>query len=293
MRSGAILELDHVSLSYGETVVRDVSLTVEQGEILALAGESGSGKTTLLRGILGLPGTGIRLSGGGMYYDGMDLERMGRKERSRLWGREITMIFQDPGAAFNPIRSYRKQFAELLKSHGRFYGRESFDEVRECLESLGLSDGERILASCPYELSGGMNQRIAIAAAMLLKPRLLLADEPTSALDVLTRKGVLDALLRMQKRTGTAMLFVTHDLGAAARVAGRIGIMCRGRLVECGETGRVLSQPEHPCTRSLLAAVPSPGQRMQVPPRDGQGPETVRQERGKADGRDSESGKNL
>ncbi|MCI8274012.1 MAG: ABC transporter ATP-binding protein [Lachnospiraceae bacterium] len=260
MKDDKILELDHLSLSYGEPAIRDVCLEVKRGEILALAGESGSGKTTLLQSILGLPGTGIRLTGGQMYYDGRELSRMGRRERRRLWGREMTMIFQDSGAAFNPIRSYRKQFAELLKSHGSFRGPDSFGEIGECLESLGLAGGERILDSCPYEMSGGMNQRIAIAAALLLKPRLLLADEPTSALDVLSRKAVLEGLLQMQRRTGTAMLLVTHDLGVAARLAGRIGIMCRGELVECGEAGQVLKRPEHPYTRSLIAAVPAVGE---------------------------------
>ncbi len=260
MRDDAILQLDQVCLSYEEPVIKQVSFEVKRGEILVLAGESGSGKTTLLQGIQGLPGTGIRLTGGTMFYAGRDLSRMGRRERSRLWGREITMIFQDSGAAFNPIRSYRKQFAELLKGQGNFRGRESFGEIRECLKSLGFSEGERILDSCPYEMSGGMNQRIAIAAALLLKPRLLLADEPTSALDVITRKEVLEGLLHMQKLTGTAMLLVTHDLGVAAKMAGRLGIVYQGELVECKETEQVLGEPEHPYTKRLVAAAAAYGE---------------------------------
>ncbi len=182
-----LLEMEHVSISYRQEVVRDVSLGVQEGEILVLAGESGCGKTTLLNAVLGLPGTGVSITGGCIKYNGKNLTDMSLKERRKLWGREITMIYQDPGAAFNPIRSYRRQFGEMLKSHG-ISGREmSCEKILECFGKLGLPQGERILESCPYEMSGGMNQRIAIAAAMFLKPRLLLADEPTSALDVSLR----------------------------------------------------------------------------------------------------------
>ncbi len=257
-----LLELEHVSLSYQSEVVKDISLKIFEGEILALAGESGSGKTSLLNGILGLPGTGITVTEGKICYAGKNLTAMSQRERNALMGTEITMIFQNSGAAFNPIRSYKKQFAQMLKSHNRFHGKDSYKEIMECFEKLGLPDGEEILNSCPYEMSGGMNQRIAIAAAVLLGPRLLLADEPTSALDVRMQKQAIEELLHMRRLTGCAMILVTHNLGVAAQMADRIGIMFRGEMVECGETKKVLTEPSHPYTKRLIEAVPVLGERI-------------------------------
>ncbi|MCD7765323.1 MAG: ABC transporter ATP-binding protein [Lachnospiraceae bacterium] len=166
------------------------------------------------------------------------------------------MIFQNPGASFNPIRTYRKQFQETLKSNGLFRGEETWQEVLCMLDSLGLADGERILESCPYEMSGGMNQRIAIALTMLLRPHLILADEPTSALDVTLQEQVLDELLRARELYGTAILLVTHNLGVAAKMADRIAVMREGRFVECRNAKEVLHSPENTYTKELLAAVP-------------------------------------
>ena len=184
------------------------------------------------------------------------------KERRRLAGREIGMIYQNPSAAFNPIRTYRKQFTEMMKSFGSYEKEKAEREILDLFARLNLPDGKRILDSCPYELSGGMNQRVAIAAAMLPGPRLLLADEPTSALDVTTQKQVVDELQNLRKMAGMTMLLVTHNLGVAAKLADTIGIMYAGRLVEYGETKKVLNHPLHPYTRKLLAAIPTIGGRL-------------------------------
>ena len=253
----ALLKIEDLSLSYGGGLVAaDVTFDVHTGETLAVVGESGCGKTSLLKAVLGLDGLGVAVESGRVIFDGRPLSEMPKKARRTLLGAEIGMIFQNPGAAFNPIRSYKKQFAELLKSHGRFQGESSYAEIRECFEKLGLPEGERILNSCPYEMSGGMNQRVAIAAAMLLRPKLLLMDEPTSALDVTTQKTVLDELSRLKELTGTTMLFVTHNLGAAARIAERTAVMYAGRLVEYGGTQAALKTPCHPYTRCLIDAIP-------------------------------------
>lgn len=253
----AILKIEDLSLSYGGGLVAaDVSLEARSGETLAIVGESGCGKTSLLKAVLGLNGMDVTVERGRMIFSGTELTALPTRARRALLGREIGMIFQNPGAAFNPIRSYKKQFEEMLKSHGRFAGESSYAEIRDCFDKLGLPDGERILRSCPYEMSGGMNQRVAIAAAMLLRPRLLLMDEPTSALDVTTQKTVLDELSRLKELTGMTMIFVTHNLGAAARLAERTGVLYAGRLVEKGETAKVLGRPVHPYTRCLVSAVP-------------------------------------
>ena len=254
----ALLTTEHLRVGYGgEAAVHDVSFCLRAGETLAIAGESGCGKTTLLKALMGVGGA--QITGGRAVFDGNDLAAMRPNARRGLAGGQISMIFQDPGAAFNPIRSYDSQFRELLRSRGRFRGAASRSEIRRCFASLGLSDGARILKSCPCELSGGMNQRAAVAAAMLLGPRLLLLDEPTSALDVTAQQAVVDELMRLRSLTGLSMLLVTHNLGLAAAMADRTGVMYAGRLVELGATADVLERPCHPYTKCLLRAVPALG----------------------------------
>ncbi len=192
-----------------------------------------------------------------------DRNKSGKEAGNGNTGR-TGMIFQNPGASFNPIRTYRKQFQETLKSNGMFRGKETWQEVLRMLDSLGLADGERILDSCPYEMSGGMNQRIAIALTMLLRPRLILADEPTSALDVTLQEQVLDELLRARELYGTAILLVTHNLGVAAKMADRIAVMREGRFAECRSAKEVLHSPEDVYTKELLAAVPRIPENMQA-----------------------------
>lgn len=254
-----LLQFNNVALSYERTVVSDFTFELKQGEIMALVGESGSGKSSVLKSILGIPEMGVRVITGTIRFQGKVLNEMGIRERRKLLGEYISMIFQDPGAAFNPIRSYRKQFSEMLKSHGKFQGQESYRQIEECFRTLQLPRPEQILDCCPYEMSGGMNQRIAIAAAMQLTPRLLLADEPTSALDVTTQKLVIEELMRMQHLSGMSMVVVTHNLGVAAKMAERTGIMYAGRMIEFGKTSEILKHPSHPYTKGLIESVPKLG----------------------------------
>lgn len=246
-----LLIVENLCVSYGDSdVLADVTFQMDAGEILCIAGESGCGKSTLLKAILGLRELGATVTGGHIAFAGQALHAPTPR---RLLGAEIGMIFQNPGASFNPVRSYERQFRETLRSHGRAYDPQ---EILACFEKLRLPDGARLLKCCPYELSGGMNQRIAIALAMLLRPRLLLCDEATGALDVTTQKSVVEELLRLRDAGGTAILFVTHNLGVAARMADTVGVMYAGRMVEYGGAAAVLQTPAHPYTQSLIAAVP-------------------------------------
>jgi len=258
--SDAILSIENLSINYGgPQVVSNVSFSLKQGEIIGIVGESGSGKSTLLKAILPLEDRGVNVKSGDVVYGGQPFSVLSGTEKKKLRGVEIGKIFQNPKASFNPIRTYRKQFIETLISHGK-YEKSAFEEqVFEIFENLNLFEGKRILNSCPFKMSGGMNQRIAIAMAMLLQPKLLLADEPTSALDVSAQKQVIDELLKMRECYHTAIILVTHNIGILAKIADRIGVMHQGRLVEYGVAATVLRDPQDAYTKKLLAAVPEAG----------------------------------
>ena len=251
------LEVRGLCAGYGGSVsVADVSFDLRPGEILCLAGESGCGKSTLLKALHGIA-PGPRVLSGGIVLEGTDLSRLPERESLRLRRDRIGFVFQDPGSAFNPIRSYRRQFIETLKSHGR-YDRAAFsDRADRAFSSLGLRDGGRLLNSCPYEMSGGMNQRMALALALLLDQRLLFADEPTSALDATIQLRVAQELLRLRDASGIAQIIVTHNLALARYLADRVGVMYAGRLVELGPREDVIARPRHVYTQCLLSAVPT------------------------------------
>ncbi len=253
----AILEISGLSAGYGEApAVADVSFSLERGEILCVVGESGCGKSTLMKAVLGME-PALRTLAGSIRLAGQDLEALPPKARRKHALKHIGMVFQDPGGAFNPIRSYRRQFIETLRSWG-LYEASSFEaKAAQALGKLGLEDHKRILASCPYEMSGGMNQRIALALTLLLGQDLLLADEPTSALDATVQLRLAEELRRLREVGGVSQIVVTHNLALAEFLGDRIAVMYAGRLVELGRAGEVLASPLHPYTRSLLAAIPS------------------------------------
>ncbi len=260
-----ILELNSLSAGYGaKAAVAEVSLTLERGEILCIVGESGCGKSTLLKAILGTE-EGLRLLSGSILLDGEDLGRLPERERRKLCAARIGMVFQNPGGAFNPIRSYHKQFAETLRSRGMYAPAHFEARAAEALGKLGLEDHKRILASCPYELSGGMNQRVALALSLLLGQDLLLADEPTSALDATVQLQVAKEFLRLREESGISQIIVTHNLALAEFLGDRIAVMYAGRLVELGPAKAVAASPRHPYTRSLMAAIPSLDGHMPAP----------------------------
>lgn len=252
-----ILRYEHVDITYnGFQSIRDVSFTVDEGEILGIVGESGSGKSTLIKAAMGLLGDSGLVTRGDIWYRGRNLPDLSAAELRRLNGPELGMIFQYAGSSFCPIRTVGAQLYESMTEHEAVSREEFRARAAELLGKIGFENAPRILDSYPFELSGGMQQRVGIAAAMLLHPGVLLADEPTSALDVSVQKQVVEEMLLVRRTFGTAIVLVTHNIGVIGAMADKVLVMRNGETVEYGETRQVLEQPKEDYTRLLMAAVP-------------------------------------
>lgn len=262
-----LLRYEHVEISYnGVPAVRDISFSVGEGEILGIVGESGCGKSTLIRAAMGLLGNTGLVTRGDIFYKGKSLPDLSYAEVRKLNGPELGMIFQNAGSSFCPIRTVGAQLYESMTEHRavsrqeakrKAGGRRDFDSLAlEMLAKLGFEDGQRILDSYPFELSGGMQQRVGIAAAMLLNPKILFADEPTSALDVSVQKQVVEEMLLVRRNFGTAIVLVTHNIGVIGAMADKVLVMRGGEMVEYGEAEQVLRDPKEPYTKLLMSAVP-------------------------------------
>ncbi|WP_372631951.1 ABC transporter ATP-binding protein [Cohnella sp.] len=238
----------------GSKLVHDVSLTIDQEEMLVLAGESGSGKSLTAAAIAGLLPRGMRASGR-IMLKGRNLLELASAQRRSLRGKEIGWVFQDYHGSFSPYLRMGPQLLEVLRSHIKLSRQEAKERVLIWLEKVGLP-AERVYDSYPFQLSGGQRQRAAIAAALLPEPSLLLADEPTTALDVLTGERVMELMMHLQRSTGCAMLWITHDLRQVWKRANRMAVMHRGTLVETGGIGSIRTAASHPYTRELLASCP-------------------------------------
>jgi len=236
--------------------IHDVSLEVAPGELLCLVGESGSGKSILASTVMGLLPGNIRADAGRVLLSGESLLDLAPERLRRLRGERMSMIFQEPMTALNPVMTCGAQIDELLVQHTAMSAAERKARALQMLEHVRLPDPQRIYAAYPHQLSGGQRQRIMIAIALILKPALLIADEPTTALDVTTQAEILRLIRELQREEGTAVLFITHDFGVVAEIADRVGVLRVGELVESGPAAEILSRPEHPYTRMLLAAVP-------------------------------------
>ena len=252
-----ILRYDHVDISYnGKLAVGDVSFTLNEGEILGIVGESGSGKSTLIKATMGLLGPNGLVTRGDIWYKGNNLPDLKEKELRKLCGPEIGMIFQNAGASFCPIRTVGAQLFESMTEHEGVTRDVFRARAVELMGKIGFEDPARILDSYPFELSGGMQQRVGIAAAMLLNPSILLADEPTSALDVSVQKQVVEEMLLVRETFGSSIIIVTHNIGVIGAMADRVLVMKNGQTVEYGETLQVLNDPQEEYTRTLMSAVP-------------------------------------
>lgn len=228
--------------------VRDVSLTLDRGEILGIVGESGSGKTTLGRIILGL----IAPTRGSVVFEGRDVTHRTARERRALT-RDIQVIFQDPYGSLNPRQRVEDVIREPLDIHKIGTPAERRERVHEVMEQVVLAD--RYRRAYPHELSGGLRQRVGIAAALVLEPKVVVADEPVSALDVSVQAQIIDLLARLQQETSVGMLFISHDLGVVREISDRVAVMRRGEVVEYGDVETIYASPQHPYTEALLSAI--------------------------------------
>jgi peptide/nickel transport system ATP-binding protein len=246
-----------VNSADGTPILQDISFHIRAGETLCLVGESGSGKSVTSLATLGLlPKGALSAASGRILLDGEDVLQVGNARLKALRGSRMAMIFQEPMTALNPVLSVGRQIDEVLQTHTTLNAAERRVQVLDALTQVHLPDIERIYAAYPHQLSGGQRQRIMIAMALVLEPRLLIADEPTTALDVTTQQQILKLIRELQRKHGTAVLFITHDMGVVVDIADRVCVMRQGRIVESGTVADVLSQPREDYTKALLAAVP-------------------------------------
>jgi peptide/nickel transport system ATP-binding protein len=237
-------------------ILRRVSLDLAAGETLGLVGESGAGKSTIAKALLGVLPRTVRITEGEILFEGLDLRTLPQRETRAIFGDAIALVPQDPMTALNPGRRIEAQLTDGLRLRRGMTARAAHKRALELLTEVHIADPERMLRSYPHQLSGGMRQRVLIAAAFALEPRIIVADEPTTALDVTVQKQILRLIRRMQEAHGTAVLFVTHDLGVVAQICARVTLLFAGAVIESGPTAEILSAPRHPYTRALIAAGP-------------------------------------
>jgi peptide/nickel transport system ATP-binding protein len=253
----ATLAVEGLKVAIGDTnVLRGISLDVEPGEVRGLVGESGAGKSMLGRAVLGLLPANATIISGHIAFEGSDLLQMREAERRGLLGRRIALIPQDPMTSLNPVKRVGAQIGSLLRHHLGLSKRAAVVRATELLTEVAIREPERVLSLYPHEISGGMRQRVLIAMAFACDPSLVIADEPTTALDVTVQRQVLQLVERLRRSHGSAVLFITHDLGVVAKICRSVSVLHAGRVLEEGETADVLMRPRHAYTRALLAATP-------------------------------------
>lgn len=257
------LIVDRLTVTYGEKLAVDgVSFSLSPGKIYVIVGESGSGKSTLLRTIGGLLTKEGKIVSGDIWMGEQNLIQLSEKEWCEVHGNKMGYIFQNPEQSLSPLAKIGKQFVECQNMHVKTAGKKSKKEIlehaEELLKELRFENPQRVLKSYPFELSGGMCQRVAIALAIMNQPSLLLADEPTSALDVASQDMTIETLLALRKKTDLSILLVTHNMEVARRLADEIGVMYQGRIIETGSPEEIWNCPKEDYTKKLLAAIPQP-----------------------------------
>jgi dipeptide transport system ATP-binding protein len=245
--------------------VDGIDVTVDRDEVLAIVGESGSGKSVAMLAVMGLLPFTARVGADRMAFDGADLLTMTPKERRRIAGKDLAMIFQEPMSSLNPCFTVGFQIDEALKTHLRLDRRARARRVVELLEEVGIPDPARRTGSFPHQLSGGMSQRVMIAMALACRPKLLIADEPTTALDVTIQAQILDLLVSLRKHNGMGLVLITHDMGVVAETADRVIVQYAGQQVETNTTRGLFADPHHPYTAALLAALPERAKQRRLP----------------------------
>jgi ABC-type dipeptide/oligopeptide/nickel transport system ATPase component len=235
--------------------VDGIDFEVRRGEVYGLVGESGSGKSVTALSVMGLVQPPGKILEGEIVFKGRNLRKLPEEEFRSLKGREAAMIFQEPYTSLNPVFTVGWQVAEAISAHRAAARDEAAEIALALLKRVALDEPERIAASYPHQLSGGERQRAMLAMALANGPELLISDEPTTALDVTVQKEILELLMRIKDSTGMAILFITHNFGIIARIADRVGVMCRGRIVEESDKRSIMTSPRHPYTRGLLDSV--------------------------------------
>jgi len=258
----ALLEVENLEIAVSARgkllpVVQDISFSVDDNETLGIVGESGCGKSLTSLAIMGLlGGTTVRINGGSIRFDGMDLLTLPEKDRRAIMGNRMAMIFQEPMTSLNPVYRIGDQIIENLRQHQSISNSAARDRVVELLTLVRIPNPSERIDSFPHQMSGGQRQRVMIAMALSCEPKLLIADEPTTALDVTVQKEVLDLMADPQKRMGTAIVLISHDLGVIAETCDKVAVMYRGRVAEAASTADLFAELAHPYTRGLLNSIP-------------------------------------
>ena len=257
----ALLEIENLSVDFPSRdsvmhAVEGVSLSLDAGDVLGIVGESGSGKSVTMMALMGLVAYPGRVTASKLRFDGHDLLALSPRARSRLTGKDLAMIFQDPTTSLNPCFTVGFQLAETLKLHMGMDGKAAQRRSIALLEQVGIPAPESRLKAYPHQMSGGMNQRVMIAMAIACNPKLLIADEPTTALDVTIQAQILDLLRSLQKDRGMALVLITHNMGVVSQMAQRIAVMYAGQIMEERPASALFAKPRHPYTEALMAAMP-------------------------------------
>ena len=252
-----ILKVKDLSVSNKDVeILKNISFQIKKGEILGIVGESGCGKSTLIRALIQMMNKSEEIISGEILFNERNLLSLDSKQIRKLRGNNLAVIFQNPGATLNPIRKIGKQFVQTMQSHMNINQNEALEKAANMLEKVNLKDSKCILNSYPFELSGGMKQRVTIALAMILEPEILIADEPTSALDVTVQAQVVKEMMSLRDNFQTSIIIVTHSMSVISQMVDKVAVMYSGNIVEYGDKEDILRNPKHPYTKALIDAVP-------------------------------------